>query len=297
MSYVAIVGSVVSIGVGAYQASQTKDAASQVGQKPKAALYEPVDYGKMQLNTVRDDYNNLDWIRGLNDKVNNVVSTQDMKRIMKFVPNFKSIMQTEANNANDLTRGQLPYDDVLDIASNRSGLANALGTPGAAGPATLKDLGVSRLSAMDSGANLLRNMVGIAEQVSPIARYSRPQDYLLTPSQTIPWEIEQRQLEQQSQQSANNIAAGASPAALAGAAAQASGATNPYSSIGPALGSIGGALRSNSSSSSSGGLMDSGFYSSPGAAYSGYASPGYSPVILSNPHGSGYYSPYSVPAS
>lgn len=295
MSYVAIVGTVVSVGVGAYQASQTEDAASQVGGKPKAALYDPVNYGKMQLKTVQDDYNNLDWIRGLVGKTNASLSTQDMKRITKFIPNFKSIMQTEANNANDLTRGQLPYDDVLDIASNRSGLANSLGTPGAAGPATLKDLGVSRLSAMDSGANLLRNMVGIAEQVSPIARYSRPQDYLLTPSQTIPWEIEQRQLEQQSEQNANNLAAGASPSALAGAAAQASGATNPYASIGPALGSIGGALRSNSSSS--GGLMDSGFYSSPGAAYSAYGSPGYSPVILSNPSGSGYYSPYSVPAS
>lgn len=260
MSYVAIVGTVVSVGVGAYQASQTEDAASQVGGKPKAALYDPVDYGKMQLQTVQDNYNNLDWIRGLNGKVNNVIGTQDMKRIMRFIPNFKALMAQEGLNAGSLSKGELPYDDVLDIASNRSGLANSLGTPGSAGPATLKDLGISRLSAMDSGANLLRNMVGIAEQVSPVARYSRPQDYMVYPRETIPWEIEQRQLEQQSQQSANNIAAGASPSALAGAAAQASGATNPYSGVGPALGQIGGLLNSGGGSAGYGGTNPIGEY-------------------------------------
>lgn len=261
-TYVAIVGTVVSVGVGAYQAYQSKKAAAKVGEKPEAAQYGPVNFGKMQLKTVKDDAKNLGWINGLTDATNTSIASQDVKRATRFIPRYKSIMQQEGLNASALTRGELPYDDVLDIASSRSGLANSLGTPGAAGPATLKDLGLSRLSAMESGTNLFKNMVGIAEAVSPVARYSRPQDYLLTPGQTIPWALEEAQLKQQSQQNANNLKAGASPSQLASSAAQASGATNPYASIGPAIGTIGGLLSNYNGGGGGGGLTSSGGYGS-----------------------------------
>lgn len=298
-TYVAIVGTVVSVGVGAYQASQQSDAAgsAQAGSVPKAALYEPVDFTKMQGDTVQGNLDNMGSIRTLNSQTNQIISNQDMQRIMRFVPGFKSMMAGEASNAGSLIKGNLPYDDVLGIVGNQNELGNTIGVPGTSAPATLKDLGISRLSAMQTGQGMLSGMIGQAEQVSPEARYSRPQDYYLYPSQTIPWEIEQRQLEQQSQQNANNLAAAPNPTALAQQAGAISGASSPgnsFAGLGPALGQIGGLLRQNNSPTDP---MNNGFYSTAGGAYGAYQSPGYSPVILQNPGGSGYYSPYSVPIS
>lgn len=242
----ATIATIVAAGASAYSAySQSQKAGSvQAGQKPQAAEYQPVDFGEEQLKTVNDDLNNLGAIRNLNFQTNDIISNQDMRRAQKFVPGYKTFLQQEANNTGSLLKGQLPYDDVLGIASQSNGLNNALGTPGTGMPGTLKDLGISRLGAMQQGQGMLSSMIGQAEQVSPVARYSRPQDYYLYPNQTVPWEIEQRQLEQQSLQNKYNLAAGVSPTQLAQNAAALSGASNPTSAIGPAIGSIAGALSS-----------------------------------------------------
>jgi hypothetical protein len=133
-----------------------------------------------------------------------------------------------------------------------------------------------------------------------MARYSRPQDYLLTPSQTIPWEIQQQQLIQQSEQSANNLAAGVSPTQLAQNAAAISGASNPYSGIGPAISSIGTAM--NSPTAFGGSTAPTGYAA--GLPYGG-ASPNYN-TWMGGPQAGTYYTPpgytprtssmYSVPA-
>lgn len=241
-TYVAIAGTVISVGVGAYSASQQADAAGnvQVGEKPKAALYDPVDYTALQQQTIAGDQTNLSDIGRLVRSSNRVLTDADLNRIKRIIPGFMSMFATQGNNTSSLLHGNLPYSDVLGIASNSGALANSLGTPGTAGPATLRDLGVSRLQAEQQGSGMLSSMIGEAEQISPISRYTKPSDFMLTPSQTIPWEIEQRQLEQQSQQSANNLAAGVSPTQLAQQAAAASGASNPTAGYGQAIGQIAG---------------------------------------------------------
>lgn len=292
-----IIGALATAGSAAYQANQAGKV--QAGETPEAALYQPVDYGDVQQQTLLGDYNNLDAMGWVSSKANNLLSQQDMRRAGKFIPGFKSIMQTQAANTADLVNGRLPYDDVLQIAGNSNQLANAMGTPGTGAPGTLRDLGLSQLSGIQAGQGLLQGMVGIAEQVSPVARYSRPQDFLLTPSQTIPWEIEQQQLIQQSTQNANNLEAGVSPTQLARNAAAVSGASNPYSGIGPAISSIGGAM---SSPTAFGGTAPTGAAASlpyAGAApnYSTWQG-GYQPGTYYTPPG---YAPrpsamYSVPA-
>lgn len=237
-----IIGALASAGSAAYTASQAGNV--EAGGIPEAALYEPVDYGETQTQTLVDNYQNLDAMGWLSNKANRLLSKQDLRRAERFIPGFRSIMETQANNTADLVNGRLPYDDVLQIAGNSNQLANAMGTPGTGAPGTLRDLGISQLQGMQTGQGLLQGMVGIAEQVSPVARYSRPQDFMLTPSQTIPWEIEQQQLIQQSTQNANNLAAGVSPTQLAQNAAAVSGASNPFSGVGPAISSIGTAMSS-----------------------------------------------------
>lgn len=241
-----IVGALASAGSAAYSAKQQSDAAKAMGGKPDAAEYRMIDFGDEQRRTILDNITALPAIDILNQGANAQLTRQDLRRIGKFIPNFRSIMRTQAENANNLVNGRLPFEDVMDIVANRGSLDASLGTPGASGPATLRDLGISRLSAINSGQSLLQSMVSTAEQVSPIARYTRPSDFLLSPQQTIPWAIQQAQLEQQSSQSANNLAAGASPAELAQNALAASGGGNPFSGVGPALSSIAPLLQSGS---------------------------------------------------
>lgn len=290
-----IIGALATAGSAAYSANQASKAAGNMGGVPDAAMYQPVDYGDTQAETLLADYQNLGAMGDVSRRANQLLTQQDMRRAEKFVPGFKSIMHTQAQNASNLVNGQLPYDDVLQIAGNSNQLSSAMGTPGTSAPGTLRDLGLSQLQGIQTGQGLLQGMVGIAEQVSPINRYSRPQDFLLYPSQTVPWEIEQQQLIQQSQQNANNLEAGISPTQLAQNAAAASGASNPYSGIGPAIGSIGTAL---SSPSAFGGQ-------SPGTT-GGY--PSYAAAASAAPYASGYtynpsfgYTPrpssaYSIPA-
>lgn len=293
-----IIGALATAGSAAYSAHQAANV--DAGQTPEAALYQPVDYGDVQQQTLLSDANSLDAMGWVSNKANRLLSQQDLRRAGKFIPGFKSILETQANNANDLVSGRLPYEDVLQIAGNSNQLAGALGTPGTGAPGTLRDLGLSQLQGMQTGQGLLQSMVGIAEQVSPIARYSRPQDFLLTPSQTVPWEIEQQQLIQQSQQSANNLEAGVSPTQMAQNAAALSGASNPYSGVGPAISSIGGAM---SSPSAFGGTAPTNYYAASlpyGGATPNYSTwqGGYQPGTYYTPPG---YNPrtsamYSIPA-
>lgn len=290
-----IIGALATAGSAAYSASQTGNI--DAGQVPQAALYEPVDYGDMQAETLLDNYQNLDASNWLTNKANRYLSAQDMRRAERFIPGFKGLMATQSANVNDLLNGRLPYDDVLSIQGNANSLASATGTPGTGGPGSLRDLGLSQLGGIQTGQGLLQGMVGIAEQVSPIARYSRPSDFFLYPSQTIPWEIEQQQLIQQSQQNAYNLEAGVSPTQMAQNAAALSGASNPLSGVGPAISSIGGAL---SSPTAFGGIASPtalGGYSTYGGAAA--AAP-YAGSYTYNPALGGYSprpsSPYSIPA-
>jgi hypothetical protein len=285
-----IIGALATAGSAAYQANQASNI--DAGQTPEAALYQPVDYGDLQTDTLVDNYQNLDAMNWVSRKANRFLTQQDLRRAEKFVPGFKSIMATQGANVNDLVNGRLPYDDALGIVGESNSLSNAIGIPGTGAPGTLRDLGLSQLQGMQAGQGLLQGMVGIAEQVSPIARYSRPQDFMLTPSQTIPWEIQQQQLIQQSTQNANNLAAGVSPTQMAQNAATLSGANNPYAGIGPAISSIGAAASSPSA-----------FGGSPTAG--GYAIPNYS-TWQGGPQPATYYTPpnyqprvssqYSIPA-
>lgn len=226
MSYVAAVGLVVSTAATAYgaysQNKAKKEAAARAqgattkglefGEKPKAAEYMPVDFSKEQWDTIEANLNNLrGGGRDLLAETNGTIDADALKRAVKFIPNYQQNMRLEGEASNSLLSGRLPYDDALDIVANRGSLTDAIGTPGTAAPATLRDLGLSRLDAIKSGAGLMQGMVNIAEQVNPVSRRMRPQDMYVNPTDRIRLRMEQNQLIQQSDQSRNNIEAGLPP--------------------------------------------------------------------------------------
>lgn len=201
---------------------------------PKAAPYEPIDFGEHQIDTIMGNYDALPYIEGLTKKTNNLITDESMRRAKRLIPGYKSSMKTLGNATGSLLNGQIPYEDALGIVSDRAELANGLGIPGTSTNATLKDLGISRLGALNQGAGLLGNMVSMAEQISPRGGYANPQSMMLQPSQTLPLAMQQAQLEQQSGQNVNNLGALAASDLTPG--------PNPVASIGAGLSGIGGAI-------------------------------------------------------
>lgn len=202
---------------GAYSTSQNQKKAANTaagmsfGRTPKAAEYEPVDFDEAQLQSILGNIDNMDEIRSLVRHGNDALTGADLRRAKKLIPGYKTMMQQQGTAASALLDGRLPYDDVLDIVAERATLTGALGTPGTAAPATLRDLGMSRLSAIDKGQNMMKGMVDIAERISPINRYMRPSDFVVNPLDRIRLTMDQNQLIQQSEQSRYNLEAGISP--------------------------------------------------------------------------------------
>lgn len=329
LAIIGVVGTVASAGAAAYgaysQNKARKDAARQTaqagqginfGQKPKAAEYKPVDFTGEQFNTIMGNIANRKNAAKLAMQTNQAIDSDTLARARKFIPGYEANMAQEGQNSTQLLKGRLPYDDVLDIAANRSGLSGALGVPGTGGPATLRDLGLSRLDAIKTGGSMLNNMVDIAERVNPVNRRMTPQDEYLKPFDRIQAAMQQNQLIQQSDQNKYNIAAGLSPTDQANAQLQLAGALG---GIGPSAGSAASSALISSLGSSIGGYLtrsgtggggslggigsggyslasDPGLYQSPSGSYltRGTSSPSQS-VLSYRP--SGFYDPYSINAT
>jgi len=239
------------------------------GSVPEAALfktkpYVPINYGQVQATTINDNITALPKIDELTSALNASLRADSGLRIENFAPGFQANLKTLTNAAGSLVNGRLPYSDVMDIVANRGELAGSLGTPGTATNATLKDLGLSRLSAMQSGSDMMTRIGNLVEQIDPISQRSRAVDWTLNPSQTVPlaqadaqfgatYDQMERILSQQSEQNANNLAAMADPAAagmfaanmqLAGGAPYGGGGANIGGQVLNGLGSALNAYRS-----------------------------------------------------
>lgn len=279
-----------------------------IGDKPVAAEYKPIDFTAEQLASVQGNIHNLDAINQLDTANNTYVTGNDVRRASALIPGYKSMMQQLGADASPLLQGELPYDDVLGIVGNSTGRLGALNIAGTAGPATARDLGLSRLDAIGKGAGLMQQMVQTAQTISPVERQMTPQMSMLSPSDRIRWGMEQNQIIQQSDQNRNNIEASVSPTDYAkqvlglglGLAGQDT-RTNWESVIGKGLSGItsglggmgggGGGGMFGGGGAGSVGTSAPGSISIPSQTYSGWAG-GPQPGTYYIPHAS----PYSIPA-
>lgn len=227
MSSAAIIAGVAAVASTAYTVYSTEQAKSDaeaqrqqamgqlegnpLGEVPEPALYEPVDFNASQLAAITGNRDALPFIRELLSQSNNFVTKDALRRADKLIPNYSKSMATLGDSTLDLLGGRLPFDDILDIVSDRAEVGGGLNIPGVSSGATLKDLGISRLDALGKGAGLLGQMVSLAETISPRSTYGKPSDFFMSPTDRIRLEMEQNILKQQSQQNANNLAAAADP--------------------------------------------------------------------------------------
>lgn len=254
------------------------------GTVPVAARYKPVDLNREQQNAIAANMAALPASKALSRNTNAFITNDSLRRIQALVPGYMASMQRLGLNANDLLNGRLPFDDVDQIVGNASGRTASIGVPGSAGPATLRDLGVSGLQATNMGAGLLKDMVGIAEQTSPISRYRTPTADFVSPADRIRTQLEQSQLIQQSDQNANNLAASGDPAARLQLGLQTSGVTG-YHGGDPTLGAVNTGIGSLGSSvlGAAGGGMGGGGSGASGGVLSSLMGGG------SSPNSAGFY--------
>ena len=195
------------------------------GRRPVGIPYEPVKIGKSLQRSINQNKKfglpaALDFATAVNDRFSNDVLRLNLGRARTLYPGYDSAVDSYTGATKDLLEGRLPFEDVLGIVSDRQSLSGAIGVPGGAGAATLKDLGISRLGAIETGAKMFQSFLTTqANAVSPIPQLVRPDQIfnytMLTPETRLNADITQAQLKQQSLQSAEFLAAGPDPAAQA----------------------------------------------------------------------------------
>lgn len=222
----ALIGVAGTAATAAYSANQQKKAAagmqsaagmdtSAMGDVPKPARYDPVDFDQMQIAQVLDNLHAFPNIAALTNQANKYISNDAIRRAQKLIPNYSQGMRQMGANTLDFLSGQLPFEDVLGIVNDRASMSGATGIPGTSGGATLRDLGMSRGEAMKTGSGMLGDMVKMAEMVSPRSSYLNPREMMLSPLDRIRAEMEQRVLVQQSDQNFYNLKAAANPSEVA----------------------------------------------------------------------------------
>lgn len=182
---------------------------------PTAFLYNPVDITQSQLDTIAGNLKALPSALELVGKVNPSIWANDLQRIRTLVPQFDAARDSYMGTTRMLQEGRLPFSDVMDILGNSAGLGAAMGAPGGNRALSMRDLGQTRLSAMQQGNSMFQNMIQIAEAISPVSAQMRPQSMFLTPSERLQADIMQRALEQQGNASAALAEAMPDPAANA----------------------------------------------------------------------------------
>lgn len=274
--------------------------ARAAGTVPKAAMYRPVNLTQEQLAAINGNLSNLSASKSLSRQTNAAITSDALRRIAALVPGYRASMQRLGINANDLLNGRIPVDDVDQIIAKASGRASAIGTPGTSGPATARDLGLSSLSAQSAGAGMLKDMVSMADAVSPIARYNTPQTNFVSPADRIRAELEQHQLIQQSEQNRNNLEATGDPAARLQLGLQTSGITGYHGgdptlgAVNAGIGSLGSTVLGTVSGGAGGSAGGGGIFSSlMGGGVGGGAKPAGYQSWAQGPQNGTYYVPQS----
>lgn len=225
------------------------------GSKPEIIPYKPIELSAEAAKAIEGNTANLGSAAKLAAQTNQANTLLDAIRIESLAPGTLEGLANMGQAGKRLSAGELPFSDVLGIARNRAGLASALGLGGTQYRAALpRDLGLSRLQAIQAGGNVLSQTAATAGQINPISAQARLQQYQFSPQDQAELSFKQAVLAQQSAQQQALVDAAPDPLAalllgeeknrlslyasgqLAAANAQA-GLANSYLQIGNSIGS------------------------------------------------------------
>lgn len=182
------------------------------GSKVQGVAYDPINLKGSQAQALASNFGNLSSMQQLAGQANQGTLDNDLNRIRQMFPDFDSVLGNLSSSANSLSSGQLPFDSIQDIISNRSSSSAAFGIPGGSGPATLRDLGLSSLDATQAGASMFQNILQAADQhVSPVSRQVAAPQFFASGQESVALDLNQAQLQQNSGQNIANLAAQPDP--------------------------------------------------------------------------------------
>ena len=182
------------------------------GRKVQPAQYDPISIRESQQTAIGSNSSNLADILGLVGQTNQATIQNDLQRVNQLFPDFQQTLGNLSSSAASLSAGQLPFDRIQDIVSGRQTSAGNLGIPGGAGPASLRDLGLSSLDATNQGQSLFQSILQAADQfVSPVSRQTAAPQFFVSPQESTNLDLQQAQLGQQSEQNFNNLKAQPDP--------------------------------------------------------------------------------------
>ena len=184
------------------------------GSKVVGAPYKPISLAGSQKDAISANQGNLEQILGLVGETNKATIRNDLSRVNQLFPDYQNTLNSLSSSAASLSSGQLPGDVLQNIVGNRAGTSGAANTFGGGGPATLKDLGLSSLDAINQGQSMFQNILQAADQfVSPISRQTAAPQFFTSPQESTGLNLQQAQLQQGSEQNINNLNAQADPGA------------------------------------------------------------------------------------
>ncbi len=156
----------------------------------------------------------LDFTGQINQQFSDETLRLNLERINTLNPQFQVQSNQAQNVTTDLLFGRLPFQDVADVVSDRASIAGSLGTPGTAFNATLKDLGLTRLNAMETGFNMFSQFQNtLQSSVSQTPNFARADQILPFTSLTANQRVTGELLTTQALQNAANIRAEPDPGA------------------------------------------------------------------------------------
>jgi len=202
---------------------------SAFGYVPEAAQYQEVplekqDYGAIQQQTINDNIASNQQIWRLLRENADINQDTSRNRADGFSPALWGNVGTTSNLANQYLNGQASWSDSMETVARSTGINGSVGTPGTGAALTARDLGLLDMDLRQRGVALNGAAIQQAEQLDPRGNYGTPQEYQLTPRETVPWKIDEnlklsslaiQQAENQyaSDQNANNLWASPDPMA------------------------------------------------------------------------------------
>lgn len=190
------------------------DSTDFTGKRPDFAEFQRIDPGDELSKAARENSGALGDVANLTFDANSLNRIGDAMRFQDLFPGGLKALRNQGQAAASLSAGELPFQDVMGIVRNRAGLAQSLGLAGTQlGGALPRDLGISRLQAIQSGAALSSQGAATLNAISPVTNQLRIQDHLLTGPQQADLALRQNILEQQSEQNRFNLEAAPDPLA------------------------------------------------------------------------------------
>lgn len=160
-------------------------------------------YGGLAGDVIAGNRRNLPASLALASDTNEGITQGNLDRIRKLYPGIDAAFEQQSSNTQNLLRGEIPYEDQNLLTSRRTE-AQSLGGTGVNRQQVAADLGMTRLSLMNQGANSMAGNVNLWDAIDPVSRQVLPQSLFVDVGQAMDSAVRENQFDASFQQAERN---------------------------------------------------------------------------------------------